>query len=319
MIRRVSIVAFSLLLAVLIMPLGLRVSAAQSNPPQYFPETGYTVDWPFIDYFVATGGAAHNGLPISSLFNDPVTGLTVQYFEMGRLEWHPGNPDPYKIQWGLLGVELGVSTPPIPVSQIPSPADPNCLYFEETGHKVCHIFLKKWQAEGLDRIGYPITELTIEDQRLVQYFQRAKMEYRPQREGEQTVLLPLGLIYRDVFPERIPDTRTPPSPSEKAVKSLKVTGSVSQPVIAPDGLQEAYVVIKDQLGNAVPGVAVTLQIRYSTGDQLVIMPLTDAQGVTRTTFSVSGVKPGALVPMGCVATLGSVFNATRTSFLVWFY
>ena len=319
MIRKLALTVACILAVLVLSQLGMRAAAAQEDPPAFFPENGLTVDWPFLDYFNATGGAARNGLPISNSFNDPMTGLTVQYFEMGRMEWHPGNPDPYKIQWGLLGVELGVSTPPIPVSQIPSPADPDCLYFEETGHKVCHLFLKAWQAEGLDRVGFPITELTIEAQRLVQYFQRAKMEYRPQRSGEQIVLLPLGLIYRDVFPERVPGGPNPPSPDPQPVKSLRLQGSVSQPVLAPDGLQEAYVVVRDQLGRAVPGVAVTLQIRLVTGDRLMIMPLTDAQGVTRATFSVSGVQPGTLVPIGCVATYGSLFNATRTSFLVWFY
>jgi hypothetical protein len=30
----------------------------------------------------------------------------VQYFERARLEWHPTNVDPYKVQMGLLGREL---------------------------------------------------------------------------------------------------------------------------------------------------------------------------------------------------------------------
>ncbi len=42
------------------------------------------------------------GYPISEEFTDPDTGLTVQYFERARFEYHPGNPEPYKVLLGRL-------------------------------------------------------------------------------------------------------------------------------------------------------------------------------------------------------------------------
>ncbi|MBX6341852.1 MAG: hypothetical protein IRY97_05290, partial [Thermomicrobiaceae bacterium] len=45
------------------------------------------------------------GYPISEEFRDPQTGLTVQYFERARFEYHPANPDPYKVLLGRLGAE----------------------------------------------------------------------------------------------------------------------------------------------------------------------------------------------------------------------
>lgn len=45
------------------------------------------------------------GYPISEEFTDPSTGLTVQYFERARFEYHPEKPDPYKVLLGRLGAD----------------------------------------------------------------------------------------------------------------------------------------------------------------------------------------------------------------------
>jgi hypothetical protein len=36
---------------------------------------------------------------------DPETGLKTQYFERAVFEYHPDNPDPYKVLLRLLGAE----------------------------------------------------------------------------------------------------------------------------------------------------------------------------------------------------------------------
>ncbi|MDI3340682.1 MAG: hypothetical protein QJR03_09135 [Sphaerobacter sp.] len=45
------------------------------------------------------------GYPISEEFTDPATGLTVQYFERARFEYHPDNPEPYRVLLGRLGAD----------------------------------------------------------------------------------------------------------------------------------------------------------------------------------------------------------------------
>ncbi|MBX6342459.1 MAG: peptidoglycan hydrolase, partial [Thermomicrobiaceae bacterium] len=45
------------------------------------------------------------GYPISEEFRDPQTGLTVQYFERAVFEYHPANPEPYKVLLRLLGTQ----------------------------------------------------------------------------------------------------------------------------------------------------------------------------------------------------------------------
>jgi hypothetical protein len=45
------------------------------------------------------------GYPISEEFVDPATGLVTQYFEHAVFEYHPDNPEPYKVLLRRLGAE----------------------------------------------------------------------------------------------------------------------------------------------------------------------------------------------------------------------
>ncbi len=77
---------------------------------QFFAETNHSLCEPFGSYWQSHGGLAIFGLPISDAHPEasPTDGQTylVQYFERNRFEHHPGNPEPYRIQLGLLGSEI---------------------------------------------------------------------------------------------------------------------------------------------------------------------------------------------------------------------
>ncbi len=297
--------------------------AAQSGTERYFPETGHTVREPFLTFFNTTGGLARYGYPITDEYVDPQTGLLVQYFQNARLEWHPGNPDPYKIQLGLLGDDLDKRTPGLLVSKIPSAADPNCFYFAETGHTACFKFLDYWRnAGGLDSFGYPISEYTIENGRIVQYFQRAKLEWYPEKpEGQRMQLAPLGSIYYDWAQlDRNRLKANPKSAGFGQVTSIRPRASVLDAVIARGGTQTAYVLVSDQLGNPLPGVAVTLIVHFANGDQSFTLTPTNDRGATYYTFPVGKAVPGTIVSMEfIVAYPGLPQVRTRTSYMVWFY
>ena len=299
------------------------VLAQQTDPPQYFPETGHEVRFPFISYFNRAGGLSQHGYPITDDFVDPKTGLLVQYFEKSRLEWHPGNPEPYKVQLGLLGDELGKREPPIPISQIPAANDPNCMHFFETGHNMCLIFKDYWLQHGaLDRFGYPIGEYTIENDRVVQYYQRARMEWQPGKPAGQKVQLgPLGRLQFDI--SGLPDSLGWPNiiiarDDPGAVTSLEARGSVVDSVAVAGGTQSAFVYVTDQLGVAIGGAGVTLIVHYPDHDDDYTLPPTSSAGVTVTSFTVPKVEPGALVSMEFIITYAGVFAETRTSYMVWY-
>jgi len=63
--------------------------------------TGFSVCFAFLDFFKSHGGISLLGYPISPFeYQD---NIIVQYFQNGRLEWHPSNPNGQKVVVGNLG------------------------------------------------------------------------------------------------------------------------------------------------------------------------------------------------------------------------
>jgi hypothetical protein len=318
----------SCLIAVLIATVGTPLASvlAQSGSQElYFRETGHTVRTPFLEFFTTTGNVARYGYPITDDFVDPQTKLVVQYFQKARLEWHPANPAPYKIQLGLLGDELGKHTPPIPVTSIPAASDPSCRYFSETGHTVCYLFLEYWEkGGGLDMFGYPIDEYIMEDGAIVQYFQRAKMVWQPAKaEGERIQLAPLGEIYYKTA--RLDASRLAPQApvggaSDLDKTSLHAHASVLTGALPPTETQGAYVRVVDQLNNPVSGAAVTLVVHRPQGDQTFQLSPTDNQGVAMQFFEAGSAPAGTLITLEFLVSYPGLPSVqVPSSYMIWFY
>lgn len=127
---------------VLLGRLGAQLWGPASVPPDngprsgciWFPETSLNVcnqqqGIGFASYW-QRNGLEFDGVPTSksyqeslALFGYPITGVVTytspdgiqvqaQWFERARFEWHPGNPNPYKVLLGRLGAETKPATPP---------------------------------------------------------------------------------------------------------------------------------------------------------------------------------------------------------------
>ncbi|MFN8515759.1 MAG: hypothetical protein U0232_09985 [Thermomicrobiales bacterium] len=90
-------------------------------------------------------------------------------------------------------------TPTPSFTPTPTP-EPTQVYFRETGHYLGGEFLIYWKARGgLASYGYPISEELREvnqadgKEYTVQYFERARLEYHPENQGTEYVVL-LGLM-----------------------------------------------------------------------------------------------------------------------------
>src|SRR5436853_376464 len=93
-------------------------AAAQANS-RFFPETGRTVGGRFLDYWQSNGGLPVFGYPLSETYDYVAsTGETIiaQWFERARFEWHPNNPQPYKVLLGRLGAEVQSAAPHPPLA-----------------------------------------------------------------------------------------------------------------------------------------------------------------------------------------------------------
>jgi len=331
LMKRINLFFIIALVITLVAPLcppGYTQSSAQLL---YFEETGHTVRGAFLEFFQTHGGVEIFGYPLTEEFIE--NGRRVQYFQRARMEWHPENPPPYKVQLGLLGELLGRRQPPIPPSEIPPPNHPQRRYYPQTGHTVSFAFLTYYDTHGgLDIFGYPITEFLYENGYIVQYFQRARMEWHPENPPDKRVQLGLlGEEYIDMIrlsPELLnpvpppPQFSTPtstrrPVPAAMAVTAINATASVKYAITGQGGYQTVYVYVTDQRRRGVPGAQVNFVAHYHSGDRYFTMPPTDASGYTHYQFSLGNPLPGYIVIIDVTVTYGHLRTTTQTSFLPW--
>jgi hypothetical protein len=311
------------------------VSATQAThlqPPndkcEYFAETGHYVCEQFLEFYETRGGLEIFGYPLTEAFDDPARGLRVQYFQRARMEWHPYNPEPYRLQLGLLVDELGHRFPPASPEQI-RPNSARHRYFAETGHVVSYGFLDYFREKGgLDIFGYPRSEFMSEEGYRVQYFQRARMEWHPEDlSGPRMRLTNLGEMYIERFglPGNYDEPLPPPArPGDSGatvpqpvVTALHITASVRHIVTGRTGDQTVYVYATDQRQQSVEGAAVSMAVHYQSGDQRYEFGSTDGNGFTSRSFDISPAPPGRKVVVDVTVTYGDLTSKTQTFFLPW--
>ncbi len=182
----------------------------------YFPETSHWLEGEFLDYWLANGGLSRFGYPRTERFVefDPLVNdsYEVQYFERGRLEYHPEFAGTeFEVLLGHIGrwslAQRGIDPWKTVVDSTVSNAAGRTFY-PESGHSLGGMFRDYWQANGgLFGLGYPLTEEFVEinpedgQSYTVQYFERARLEaHIHSGTGEQIVLL--GLLGNEMLRDR---------------------------------------------------------------------------------------------------------------------
>jgi len=290
---------------------------------EYFAETGHIVCDQFLEFFRTRGGAEIFGYPITVAFTE--NDRLVQYFQRVRMEYHPELLPRYRVQLGLLGTELAPADrkAPIKASEIPKSNDPDRRYFSQTGHTVQYSFLRFFNRKGgVDLFGYPVTEFYAENDRVIQYFQRALMEWDPNRDA--IVLHNLGEYWIDQHRELQPrkDPRGfAPGPSSSVptpvVSALHATASVRNAFSGQKDEQTVWVYVNDQSGQPVEGAEVTLTALMFPGGFPISIDPTDKMGHTETDFKLADLTPGQLVILEARVRYGQLTTKARTFFLVW--
>jgi len=170
---------------------------------RYFAQTGHFLRGVFFSFWETHGATDVLGLPITEALNED--GLVVQYLERVRLEWHPEiSSDPRRqVLLTRLGAILTEDQGRV-FERLPFGSKTlTSHFFPETGHNLSNAFLTFWQRNGgLAVYGYPISEEIVETnaadgrQYTVQYFERNRFEWHPERSASNNVQLGLlGVEY----------------------------------------------------------------------------------------------------------------------------
>ncbi len=205
-----------------------RRAAPEAHDPRwrYFPETGHYLANGFRAFWERFGGIKMFGYPITEEFEefDSASGQfrTVQYFERARFSWQPDSSLAIDgVVLDRIGVELAEVTDLLSSRAFRPPSATgdditggHCRYFEETAHRICGAFLDFWLRYGvttsatgptelsaLQRFGLPISEpFATPDGTIVQYFERARFEYRATSDAE--AVLAFGRIGTELLARR---------------------------------------------------------------------------------------------------------------------
>ena len=328
--RRVRFLSAAVVMAALLL------SSVSATHPQtaderckYFAETGHYVCDEFLEFHETRGGLEIFGYPLTEAFDDPTRGLRVQYFQRARMELHPYNQEPYRVQAGLLVDELGYRFPPTGSERIPPFNSALQHYFPETGHVVSYAFLNYFRKKGgVDIFGYPRSEFLYEDGYIVQYFQRARMEWHPEDpSGPRMRLTNLGEIHIERFgvpgnydeprPQRARYGDTSTTTPEAAVTTLHASASVRHIIAGRDGSQTVFVYATDQQQQPVEAATVGMVIHYPSGNQRYDFEPTDANGFTSHTFGTQSAPPGRKVVIDVTVSYDGLTTTTQTFFLPW--
>ena len=120
----------------------------------------------------------------------------------------------------------------------PGAQPPDAYYFPQTQHAISGAFRAYWEQNGgLMRFGYPLTSVFEAGGLRVQYFERARFEWHPEKPDPYKVELGLLTAYLTrgrTFPKATPTTPTPaPSPSPTPGPSPSSTANPATPTPTP--------------------------------------------------------------------------------------
>jgi hypothetical protein len=303
-----------LVLIILLTPWGS--ASAQSADVQYFPETGHHVKGDFLHFY--------NSVPDPKLvFGSPITeqmtsrdGKTVQYFQRARFELNGGLPENERVRLTSVGQSLYQ-----PANQLKLGNTAGCDLFT-TGYSVCFAFLDFYKANGgAAQFGNPISPFEFHENLIVQYFERARFEWRADRpEDQRVVLTDLGRLYFDQLGED-PVHLKPVKPLDATINpilSIKIRAFVLKPLTRPTDQQTVYVIVQSQTLQAVSNATGKATITWPNGKTEDFFFTTNSSGLGTVTFNFSDQKQGELVPIEIVVIYQGLAGTTRTSFRIWF-
>ncbi|NLG97240.1 MAG: hypothetical protein GX491_07765 [Chloroflexi bacterium] len=311
----------------LILALGLMISGIAAAPAQesseglFIEETRHWIRGEFLDFW----NASHDpllifGYPITESMPHPIRkGITIQYFQRARMELDESLPPGQRVKLASLGLWMYDETQRGNAANFPKTST-TCRSIGKNRIDVCYAFLQFYDRNnGPLYFGEPIAEAEFVDGRLVQYFENARMEWRPEKPaGQRVVLTDIGRIDFDIT---IGDENLilPPAGADIPVNQLsqiQVYAFLERPLLASGQEQTAFIIVHDQFRNPIGSAQVMITVAYPDGRVEHFRPApTDADGLTQVRFRVDGVKPNQVVQ---VLVSAEIPNGPKESATTWF-
>jgi hypothetical protein len=291
---------------------------AQSQDYEYFDQTGHNVQGEFLQFYrQAVNPILIYGYPITEEFSRP-DGLLVQYFQRARFEFHPELAEGQRVVLTALGAALYSPSNPVNINSTFA-----CRYFSETGYSVCFEFWEFFDAHGgAMQFGLPVSPFEYHQDTIVQYFQKARLEWQPWKQaGQRVVITDLGRIYFDRLRED-PGLLPPVKPLNASIRplvlSLHVNAFVQKAVTLSQDQQTIFIVVRDQRGQSLPNIDCATDLMWPDGHRDSARSRTDSHGVALLQFSFKSQLQGNLISAEVTCGYNDLQDSSRTSFRIWY-
>lgn len=308
---------FSFFIAICLILGSWGVVQAQSQDSKYFSETGHNVQGEFFKFYNSNPNALFlYGYPITEEFTSK-DGKTVQYFQRARFELDKTLPEGQRVQLTPLGQLTFSSTGALSVNNTFA-----CRIYSETGFSVCFAFLEFFdEYGGVSQFGYPISGFEYHENKIVQYFQKARLEWQPWKtEGQRVVVSDLGKIYFDKLGED-PGLLAPVKPSDNSIKlttSLQVRAFAWKAVTLATDNQVIFVILQDQNMQPVANTVCSTVVHWPGGRNETTSITTNSNGVGIISLSFTEQPYGSLISTDVTCTSNGLSATTTTSFRIWY-
>jgi len=285
--------------------------------PKYFSETGHNVKGDFLTFYNSNSNAIFlYGYPITEEFVNK-DGKTVQYFQRARFEYNPNLPEGQRVFLTQLGRETYVSTGLLNVSNTFA-----CRTYTETGYPVCFTFLEFLDQYGsVQQFGYPISGFEYHENKIVQYFEKARLEWQPWKvEGQRVVVSDLGRIYFDKIGEE-PALLLPVPALDNTnnnIISLQVRAFAWKAVTLAADSQLIFVIVQDQKLQPVANASCKTNVHWPDGRVEPVNLTTNTNGVGMVPLSFTNQPYGSLIYVDVVCNFSNLSATTTTSFRIWY-
>lgn len=318
--RFIRLVLVFLLVVNALAALSWQPAFAQTEEREYFEETGHSVSGPFLQkYHSVPNPLELYGYPITEAFRPPKENVTVQYFQKARFELSDDALPGEMAQASTLGKYLYKAGHP----NANFGGSTACRPVVSTAFRICYAFLEFFDANGgVRQFGLPISNAEDHDGRIVQYFERARFEWHPDRpSGKRVTLSDLGAQF--FYFSKVNQAHLLPVPADEIIDtveilSLRVRAAPQKAIASRQGFQTVTIIVRDQRLMPVENAQVTMLVTMPDGTRYryIIPTQTNERGIVQFQFPYKTQDTGP-VQILVTATYQNLKGQTTTSFRAW--
>jgi hypothetical protein len=266
--------------------------SSQSIPPfdhpqrRYYPQTGHTLSYGFLQYYDTHGGLDVFGYPITEMLNEP--GHVAQYFQRGKMEWHPENPIGSQVTLGALGNE----------------------YILLANVSQQHLAAVGSACSSSESVSPPLIPIATPAPVILPTVPPSSSNSGPVGQSQTNAAAPIQ-------PPQLPRPQpTAPPPAPLPSTDFAVSAAVKYRITGQGGTQTLYVRVVDSQGRGVGNAAVDATVRFQT-ENVTARGTTDGSGSCCLTFGIGYPPPGYTVMIEVRVTYAGRTVISHASFVVW--